>query len=162
MACSPNVALRLDSFIVQDVFRSARQPMNKVGRQLSPNDEQDFYPQNIPSKIRPRCGQLPELDDGCQAFICKISLSQKRGLRFGPGKGRPIALQLSNFVLEATLDCPRQLARVAGKMVSETTDKLLGAPALLEGEERPLLHDYCDELARVCWQERGWPAGCRL
>ena len=65
-------------------------------------------------------------------------------------------------MLEATLDFPRQLAWVAGKMASGATDDLLRVPALMEGEERPLLLNYCDELARVCWQDGGWPAGCRL
>ena len=163
MACSQTVALNiLDSFIVRDVSRIAHQPMNKVGWQLSPDDKQDFYPQNIPSKIRPRRGQSPELDDGCQAIIRIISPSQNRGLRFGPRKGRLIALQLSNRVLEATLYFPGQLAWVAGKMASETIDKLLRAPALLEGEERTLMLHYYDELARVSWQNWGWPAGCRL
>ena len=73
----------------------------------------------------------------------------------GPRKGRLIVL--SDLVLKAVLDCLRLSAWVAGKWRPRSwcTDELLKAPALVGGEERPLLR-HC-----IVTSESGSLAGWR-
>ena len=62
---------------------------------------------------------------------------------------------------KATLGCPRLLDWVAGKMASETTNELLRAPALLEGEEKPLLRRYLRQVGPglLAWMGGGGGGG---